>query len=150
MSTESAVSADSAVFTAFELDYLAHQRLARLATAQPNGRLQINPVGYAVDVARGTLDIGGYAMASTRKYRNVADNGRVALVVDDIVSSDPWRVRFLEIRGYAETSTTSAGDPVVRIHPARILTFALHPDDRDADPRTLRVRSRSATTEADR
>ena len=42
-------------------------------------------------------------MTRSRKYRNVADNGlRVAFVVDDLRSRDPWRVRCLEIRGTAE------------------------------------------------
>ena len=41
-------------------------------------------------------------MAASRKFRNVAENGRAAFVVDDIASLDPWRVRCLEIRGDAE------------------------------------------------
>ena len=34
-----------AIFAEAELAYLATQRLGRLATAQPNGTLQANPVG---------------------------------------------------------------------------------------------------------
>ena len=40
-------------------------------------------------------------MGATRKFRNVAANGQVALVIDDLVSRDPWTVRGLEIRGTA-------------------------------------------------
>jgi pyridoxamine 5'-phosphate oxidase family protein len=32
-------------------------------------------------------------------------NNKVALVVDDIASRNPWRVRRLEIRGVAEQTT---------------------------------------------
>ena len=40
----------------------------------------------------------GFNMTTSQKFRNVRRNGRAALVVDDIASADPWRVRFLEIR----------------------------------------------------
>src|SRR5690625_5731337 len=90
------------MFTDIELEYLADQPLGRVATVQPAGTLQVNPVGFAVDADSGVIDIGGFNMALSRKYRNVADNGRVAFVVDDIASTSPWRVRFLEVRGRAE------------------------------------------------
>ena len=41
-------------------------------------------------------------MSKSQKFRNIARNDKVALVVDDITSRDPWRVRCLEIRGTAE------------------------------------------------
>ena len=69
-------------FTDTELAYLKSQRLGRLATQKPDGTLQNSPVGYKVN-ADGTIDVGGYNMSASRKYRNVADNGRVALVVDE-------------------------------------------------------------------
>jgi len=93
-------------FTATELDYLATQRLGRLATAQPDGTLQVSPVGLKYNPATTTIDIVGYHMAASRKLHNVAESGRVAFVVDDIASVQPWRVRCLEIRGRAEPSTS--------------------------------------------
>ena len=81
------------IFTEAELAYLASQRLGRLATAQPDGTLQVSPVGFGVNTDLGTIDIGGRAMASSRKYRNVAANGRAAFAVDDIASVQPWVVR---------------------------------------------------------
>lgn len=128
-------------FTDVELAYLAGQRLGRLATVQPNGTLQVSPVGFGYNAATGTIDIAGYNMAASRKFRNVADNGRVAFVVDDIASVDPWRVRCLEIRGHAEAldaPTDSAGNttgPVIRIHPERIISFGI--DDLDTEPHQL-------------
>jgi len=90
------------MFTDGELAYLATQRLGRLATLQPNGSLQNSPVGFCYNARLETIDIGGRDMEASQKFRNVEGNGQVALVVDDIASVNPWRVRCLEIRGSAE------------------------------------------------
>jgi pyridoxamine 5'-phosphate oxidase family protein len=129
-------------FTQLEIDYLASQRLGRLATVQPDGTLQNSPVGFRYNPSTGTIDITGYNMATSRKFRNVADNGRVAFVVDDIVSTQPWRVRCLEIRGVAEaiedpTAAPSAGldSAIIRIHPRRIISFGL--ENTNVEPHRL-------------
>jgi pyridoxamine 5'-phosphate oxidase family protein len=121
------------VFTQAELDYLAMQRLGRLATAGPGGTLQNNPVSFQVNAAEGTVDIGGWNMAASQKFRNVRANGRVAFVVDDLVSVQPWTVRGLEIRGHAE-ALTGAEPPqsfmsgeIIRIHPERIFSWGIEP-----------------------
>jgi pyridoxamine 5'-phosphate oxidase family protein len=121
------------VFTQAELDYLASQRLGRLATAGPGGMLQNNPVGFHVNAAAGTIDIGGWNMGASQKFRNVRANGRVALVVDDLVSEQPWVVRGLEIRGHAE-ALTGAEPPlpfmsgeIIRIHPERVYGWGIEP-----------------------
>jgi pyridoxamine 5'-phosphate oxidase family protein len=101
-------------FTEAELSYLRSQLLGRLATQQPNGTLQVNPVAFVVN-DDGTLDIGGHRMEASRKFRNVAANGRAALVVDDVLSTDPWQVRCLEIRGSAATVPRPEGSPAVGI-----------------------------------
>ncbi len=123
-------------FTQAEIDYLATQRLGRLATAQPGGTLQVSPVGFHCDPELGVIDIAGYNMAASRKYRNVAANGQVAFVVDDVVSVDPWRVRCLEIRGMGE-AIDAAGNSgaIIRIHPRRIISFGL--ENVDVDPHLL-------------
>jgi pyridoxamine 5'-phosphate oxidase family protein len=121
------------VFTQAELDYLASQRLGRLATVAPSGMPQNNPVGFAVDAAAGTIDIGGWNMAASQKFRNVRANGLVAFVVDDLVTVQPWVVRGLEIRGRAE-ALTDAEPPqsfmsgeIIRIHPERIFGWGIEP-----------------------
>ena len=130
------------MFTEAELDYLASQRLGRLATAQPDGTLQVSPVGFRYNTLTSTIDIAGRNMTASRKFRNVAGNGRVAFVVDDLVSVQPWRVRCLEIRGrgeaIAEPADSAYGEgaggfdgAIIRIHPARIISFGIG-DDRDA------------------
>jgi PPOX class F420-dependent enzyme/OxyR family protein len=59
-------------FTTAELAYLSSQALGRLATVGADGVVQVNPVGFRI-LADGAVVIGGYAMAKTRKFRNVAD-----------------------------------------------------------------------------
>jgi len=122
-------------FTAAELAYLAGRRLGRLATAQPDGTLQVSPVGFRYHHGLGTIDIGGWNMAASRKFRNVAANGRAAFVVDDLPSVDPWRVRCVEIRGTAEALRLPAGDAIIRIRPRRIISFGI--DDPDTEPHAL-------------
>jgi pyridoxamine 5'-phosphate oxidase family protein len=123
-------------FTQAEIDYLTTQPLGRLATAQPDGTLQASPVGFHYDPELGVIDIAGYNMAASQKYRNVAANGRVAFVVDDVVSVDPWRVRCLEIRGVGEAIDAAAGaGAIIRIHPRRIISFGL--ENVDIDPHLL-------------
>ena len=136
-------------FTSAELAYLATQRLGRLATVQPDGTLQVSPVGFRYNPDTGTIDIGGFNLEASRKFRNVAENGRAAFVVDDIVSTDPWRVRCLEIRGDAEAITAPAataaglGGPVIRVRPRRIISFGI--DDPDHAPHELIPSNRTVT-----
>lgn len=122
-------------FHDFEIAYLQSQRLGRLATAKPDGTLQNSPVGFTYNAELGTIDIGGYRNAESRKYRNVAHNGRAAFVVDDLASVQPWRVRCLEVRGRAEV----VGD-LIRVHPERIISFGI--DQPDVEPHSLRPHAR--------
>jgi pyridoxamine 5'-phosphate oxidase family protein len=124
---------NDAPFTNFELDYLAAQRLGRLATVSPAGAPQNNPVGFVYNEELGTIDVFGLNLAATRKYRNVVANGQVALVVDDLASVDPWEVRGIEIRGVAEAldgvgpSRSGMSPQVIRIHPRRIISWNVDP-----------------------
>ncbi|MGH3673401.1 MAG: PPOX class F420-dependent oxidoreductase [Pseudonocardiaceae bacterium] len=92
----------SVTFSSDDLEYLSGQRLGRLSTVDPSGAPQNNPVGFMVDDGTGDILIGGLSMATTRKFRNVQQNPHVAFVVDDLVSTDPWRVRGVEVRGVAQ------------------------------------------------
>ena len=83
--------------------------LGRLATIQPDGTPQNSPVGFTYNEELGTIDIAGYQMSKSQKFRNIARNHKVAFVVDDIPSRDPWRVRCLEIRGTAEQAAARRG-----------------------------------------
>ena len=130
-------------FTDGERDYLASQPLGRLATARADGTLQNNPVGFALNETTATIDIGGRAMGASRKFANVLATGVAALVVDDLASRDPWTVRGVEIRGRAEAlrqpeSTFSYGSgEIIRIHPSRIVSWGLDPDQPGMRGRTV-------------
>jgi pyridoxamine 5'-phosphate oxidase family protein len=128
-------------FTDAETAYLGSQQLGRLATIQPDGSPQVKPVGFRVNPGLGTIDVTGFNLTSSQKFRNVGRNGQAALVVDDITSTDPWRVRFLEIRGTAEALDDPAdGGPLIRIHPSRILSFGV--EEPPGEPHQTRLRSR--------
>jgi len=124
------------MFTDNELAYLADQRLGRLATVQPSGTLQNSPVSFGWNAETQTIDIGGHNMAASQKFKNVAKGSKVAFVVDDIKSVQPWQVRCLEIRGTAEAierpadSAAPVGDgPIIRIHPTRIISWGIDPEE---------------------
>jgi pyridoxamine 5'-phosphate oxidase family protein len=121
-------------FTDHELEYFQSQRLGRLATVDRAGRPQNNPVGFHPN-DDGTVDIYGRAMAETRKWRNIAANPNVSLVIDDLASVDPWTVRGVEIRGTAEPITIDV-EPggymrpeAIRIHPTKIISWGVNPPD---------------------
>jgi pyridoxamine 5'-phosphate oxidase family protein len=134
-------------FTSAEIGYLQAQRLGRLATIQPDGSPQVKPVGFRYHPELGTIDISGFGMSASRKFRNVSRDGRAALVVDDVVSTEPWRVRFLEIRGIAEAVPASGPSEglddtaLIRIHPTRILSFGI--EEPPGEPHRTELRTRS-------
>jgi pyridoxamine 5'-phosphate oxidase family protein len=140
-------------FTDAETAYLGSQGLGRLATTQPDGSPQVKPVGFRVNPRLGTIDVTGFNLASSQKFRNVRRNGHAAFVVDDIMSTDPWRVRFLEIRGRAEALDNDTDDgagggtgggtddgPLIRIHPVRILSFGV--EEPPGEPLQTRLHTR--------
>jgi pyridoxamine 5'-phosphate oxidase family protein len=118
-------------FTQAELDYMSTQQLGRLATVRPDGMPQVNPTAFFYDAERGTIDIGGFGMGQSRKFRNVEASGRAAFVIDDIKSVNPWVVRGVEIRGTAEALTgqeppmPGMSGEIIRIHPRRIISWGL-------------------------
>jgi pyridoxamine 5'-phosphate oxidase family protein len=126
-----------------ERDYLASQRLGRLATVGAKGDPQNNPVGFTYNAETGTIDIRGWNLAKSRKYRNLRDNDQVAFVVDDIASVDPWVVRGIEIRGRAETAVVKlppgshGTDDVIRVRPRTVFSWGIDPDVEGMTKRTI-------------
>ena len=116
-------------FMPAELGFLAAQHLGRLATVAPGGQVQNNPVGFFVDAAAGTITIGGHALGASRKFRNIEQGSTVSLVVDDLVSVDPWVVRGVEIRGSAVALTDHEpplphfSREIIRIMPSTIISW---------------------------
>jgi len=121
------------LFTDGELAYLAAQRLGRLATAHSDGTLQVNPVSCYYNPVLETIDIGGHNMANSQKFRNVRQNGKAAVVIDDIASVQPLQLRCVEIRGHAEAlivpakSASRVPGAIIRIHPRRIISWGIDP-----------------------
>jgi pyridoxamine 5'-phosphate oxidase family protein len=120
--------------TDIERAYLRDQPLGRLATVDASGAPQNSPVGVFLDEESGDIIIGGGAMGATRKFHNVQSNPHVAVVVDDLVSTDPWTVRGLEVRGTA--LALSDVDPpvpfmsreIIRITPTWVASWGLDPN----------------------
>jgi len=118
-------------FTDAEVSYLKSQPLGRLATAGPDGQPHVVPVSFRYNSKEDAIEIGGHSgFAKRKKYRDVVQNPRVAFVVDDLRSVNPWAARGIEIRGKAEvlaTGGTELGpgfDPeMFRIRPTRIISW---------------------------
>ncbi|MBA3843190.1 MAG: PPOX class F420-dependent oxidoreductase [Actinobacteria bacterium] len=127
------------VFTESEIAYLASQRLGRLATAQDDGVLQVSPMGFSYNPTLATIDMSGFNLVKSQKFRNIARSGRAAFVVDDLVSVEPWRVRCLEIRGVAE-AIADADAPMIRLRPRRIIAFGIDEPDIEAHRLTVHAR----------
>ena len=120
-----------ASFTPAQLEYLSSQRLGRLATVGEDGMPHVTPTSFRHNPELGVIDVGGRGLAASKKYRDVAREGRAAIVIDDV--EPPWKPRGIEIRGRAETSPTggegSGGrgfDPeVIRIWPDRVRAWGI-------------------------
>lgn len=93
-------------FTPTEIAYLNSQMLGRLATVNPDGQPHVVPVAFRYNPDQDTIDIGGHDFAKRKKFRDVQQEPRVAFVVDDVASVEPWRVRGIEIRGEADILET--------------------------------------------
>src|SRR5918911_474738 len=123
------------VFSAAEIEYLHSQRLARIATADDDCQPHVVPVAFRYNPQTDTIDVGGHGFAQRKKYRDVQNNPRVAIVVDDLASTDPWRPRMIEVRGEAEI-LPSGGEAIgrgfdpdmFRIRPKRIISIGIEGD----------------------
>jgi pyridoxamine 5'-phosphate oxidase family protein len=120
------------VFSPAEVAYMASQRLARIATASPDGQPHVVPVAFRYNPETDTIDVGGHGFAQRKKYRDVQRNPRVAIVIDDLASIEPWRPRMIEVRGEADILPTGGetvgpgfDPPMFRIRPKRIISIGL-------------------------
>jgi pyridoxamine 5'-phosphate oxidase family protein len=119
-------------FTPAQVAYLRSQRLGRLATVGPTGQPHVVPVAFRYNPDQDTIDIGGHGFATRKKFRDVQRNPRVAFVVDDLASVNPWRARGIEVRGEAEV-LTSGGETIqpgfdpemFRVRPRRVVSWGL-------------------------
>jgi pyridoxamine 5'-phosphate oxidase family protein len=114
----------ASVFTEAELQYLTGGRqLGRIATVGADGTPHVVPVGWIYNAARDTIDISGIELERSKKFRDAARNGRAAIVIDDLLSTEPWHPRGIEVRGRAQAIALPT--PLIRIHPERIVSWGL-------------------------
>jgi pyridoxamine 5'-phosphate oxidase family protein len=112
------------MFSEKETEYLKSQRLARIATAsvssqkeEKKGSIQpdVVPVGFNFDGEY--LYVGGMNILKTTKYKNVLKNNKVAIVIDDLKSVDPWDPQAIKIYGTADIVTRQSGYMEQTPHP---------------------------------
>lgn len=96
-------------FTDEEIAYMRSQPTARVATVAPDGQPDVVPLAFEFDGTYFWVGGVGEPVLRTRKFRNILAGGRkVALVVDDLVSFDPFIVRSIRVYGVAD-------DPIERV-----------------------------------
>jgi pyridoxamine 5'-phosphate oxidase family protein len=130
------------VFTDKEREYLATQRLGRIATVGPDGQPHVVPTSFRYNAEHDAIDVGGLRMSQTKKLRDAQRTGRASIVIDDVLP--PWQPRMIEIRGTA-TVLPEGGkalnerfeDTVVRIQPTRIISFGIDSGDLTANARSV-------------
>ena len=89
------------MFTEKEIAYIKSQRLGRLATVSADGQPDAVSIAYEFDGAQ--FFIGGFNTRGTRRHKNLqAGNAKVALIIDDLETIDPWAPRGIRIYGRAE------------------------------------------------
>jgi pyridoxamine 5'-phosphate oxidase family protein len=130
------------VFTDKEIEYLAGQRLGRIATVGADGQPHVVPTSFRYNPDHDAIDVGGLRMSQTKKVRDVRRTGRATIVVDDVLP--PWQPRMIEIRGTAEVVPSGGKaimdrfeDMVVRITPTRIIAFGIDSADQGANARSI-------------
>jgi len=120
------VTTKGSVFTEGELRYLSERRLGRIATVGKDGTPHVAPVGWSYDPEEDAVEVGGRNFDRSKKYHDAARSGRAAIVIDDVVTVDPWQPRGIEIRGTAEVVDDP---PRIRIRPRRVVSWGLEGDD---------------------
>lgn len=115
-------------FTDEELAYIRSQPLARIATVSPDGQPDVVPVVFEFDGTH--FFIGGFAPERTRRTRNIdSGNDKVALVIDDLASVQPWAPRYLRVYGTAELiHRDGQSDRILRITPVESWSMNLDGD----------------------
>jgi pyridoxamine 5'-phosphate oxidase family protein len=109
-------------FSEKESKYLKEQRLGRIATVSPDIQPHVVPVAFEFDGSH--FYFGGWNLEKSLKFRNIRQNNKVAFVVDNLVSVDPWRVSGVEIKGIAEINKRN-GNEYVKITPLRKSSWGL-------------------------
>ena len=122
------------LLTDAEQRFLTRQPRGHLSTIGPDGSPQVKPLGFTYNSILSTIDIAGFDMGRSAKYRNIGSNPRVAFVVDEVTADTMEGAHFLEIRGVAEAvpdavpADAHLAAEIIRIHPRRIIAFNVDPE----------------------
>ena len=100
--------------------------LARIGTVGADGTPHVVPVGWSYNPDQDTIEVGGFDLTETKKFRDVERHGRAPIVIDDLASRSPWRPRGIEVRGRAEA--VGGPEAVIRIHAEGIVSWGLETD----------------------
>jgi pyridoxamine 5'-phosphate oxidase family protein len=122
------------MFSEKEVEYLKSQHLARISTVSPEDlQPDVSPVGFNFDGE--FFYVGGFNLSKTRKYKNVLKNNKVALVIDDLETVDPWAPRGIRIYGtadivarqggYMDRAHSSSPPSYIRIRPLQKWSWAV-------------------------
>jgi pyridoxamine 5'-phosphate oxidase family protein len=114
MRNKSLASEKTVAFTEDELVFVTQSRLARVATASSDGQPHVVPVVYEFDGF--AFYFTGWNLEKSLKFRNLNENKKVAMVIDDLLTVCPWRPRGLEVRGVAELAKED-GRAYVKVTP---------------------------------
>lgn len=114
------------VLTESQREYLSIRRLGRFATIERDGAPHVVPTGWIYDPEADRFEMLGDEIEKTRRFRNVLKNSAVALVIDDIASTDPWWPRGLMIQGRG-VALERQGDADARLFviPERAVSWGL-------------------------
>ena len=105
---------DPVKFSERESTFLKGQRLGRIATVSLSMQPHVVPVAFEFDGSY--IFFGGWNLKDSLKFRNILQNNKVAFVVDELVSVNPWKPRGVEIKGIAEILR---GNDYVKIVPVK-------------------------------
>jgi PPOX class probable F420-dependent enzyme len=94
---------------AWAAELLAAARVGRLATVGRDGRPLVVPVCFVLDGTRlySAVDAKPKRTRALRRLRNVTENPRVSLVVDEY-DEDWTRLRYVIVEGHADILTEGA------------------------------------------
>jgi pyridoxamine 5'-phosphate oxidase family protein len=116
-----------ATFTEKELEFIGSDGLGRLATLSADGAPAIAAVRYRVetDGDETLIVVPGFGMRHSAKFHNVKRDGRVSFLIDGGGGGGPHSVKFIQVRGVAE-SVDNNDDPRIVIHAKRIIAFNIN------------------------
>jgi pyridoxamine 5'-phosphate oxidase family protein len=115
------------MFSQKETEYLRSQRLARIGTAaaaaaaaaaSTGGSIQPDVVPVGFDFDGRYFYVSGMNLIKSTKYKNVQKNPKVALVIDDLNSVNPWEPRGIRVYGTADVVTRQSGYMQQTDHPS--------------------------------